>query len=245
MLSQNKSTKWFTLTETIIVCSLFAIMVLGILLAINRAYIFLDDTRLSVRASNLAREWLEMIYNIRDSKRREFPSEKDKRRLYYWPSNSRSDAQLFWPWIYILEEWVRGGSVVSSIEKLGSNEGLYTTEDEEIFYSVDGFFSDSYGTGREMARIMFTWTYHYLSWMEIATWNIEDMLWNWATYYRLLRVYGIYKKDEDDPDVEIVGDTLKKNWTPAEMRFCVKTFYDALWKWNAIELCSIMTNFKE
>jgi len=244
MLSQNKSTKWFTLTETIIVCSLFAVMVLGIILAINRAYIFLDDTRLSVRASNLAREWVEMIYNIRDSKWREFPSEKDKRWLYYWPSDSRSNTQLFWPWIYILEEWVRGGSVISNIEKLDSIDGLYTTEDEETFYSIDGFFSDSYGTGRERAKIMFTWTYNYLSWMEIATWNIEDMLWNWTTYYRLLRVYGIYKKNEDSA-LKPCSNSCLYDWTPAEMRFCVKTFYDALWKWNAIELCSIMTNFKE
>ena len=57
----------FTLAEVLIVCSIFAVMVIWIIFAINRAFLFMNNTRISVRASNFAREWVEMVYNIRDS----------------------------------------------------------------------------------------------------------------------------------------------------------------------------------
>ena len=69
MLSYYKNRKkWFTLVEVLFVCSVFAIMVVWIILAINRSYTFMNNTRLQVRATNFAREWVEMMFNIRDTK---------------------------------------------------------------------------------------------------------------------------------------------------------------------------------
>ena len=240
MVVLNKKKKWFTLVEALVVCSLFATMVLWIVLGINRAYMFLDNTRLSVRASNLAREWVEIVYNIRDSNWMQSPSEKDKMRLYLgW-----SQDHLFWPWIYVFEEGTGWNDLYNYVDKLGIYDSIINADDEETFYSVEGFFSGAYETAKNRAKITFNWTYDYLSWTEILTWNIEDLLWSWTIdFYRVVRVYGIYQKDNDNPDVEIVSDKNKQGWIPAEMRFCVKVFYDSLWKHNARELCSNMTNF--
>ena len=56
--------RWFTLVEVILVCTVFAILVSWIIVAISKAFNFMDNTRLSVRATNFAREWVEMMYNI-------------------------------------------------------------------------------------------------------------------------------------------------------------------------------------
>jgi hypothetical protein len=56
-----------------------------------------------------------------------------------------------------------------------------------------------------------------------------------------VRVFGVYKKDAENSSMELTNFT---DWTPAEMRFCVKVFYR--WNWeHSSELCSIMTNFME
>lgn len=237
MINLYKFRNWFTLAETMIVCSLFAIMVLWIILGINRAYLFLDDTRLSVRASNFAREWVETIYNIRDSHWRQAPSEKDKRRLYVW----WSENHIFEPWIYVLEQWI-DGDLFNYAYKLNRDDGINTLEDEDLFYSVDGFFSWAYDTAKDKARLTFTWNYYYLSWTDISTWSMSELLWSWADFYRVVRVYGIFCKDTADPNRT---NSCTKDSDPKELRFCVKVFYDSKWLQNARELCSIMTNFME
>jgi hypothetical protein len=78
-------------------------------------------------------------------------------------------------------------------------------------------------------------------------WNIEDVLiWNWLKYYRVVRVFGVYKKNTDRSDDVIKNNEteLLSNWTPAEMRFCVKVFYVSQWK-HSSEICGVMTNFME
>jgi hypothetical protein len=57
-------------------------------------------------------------------------------------------------------------------------------------------------------------------------------------------VFGIYKKDVDNSNTVASADEMK-DWTPVEMRFCVKVFYDFNWWRHSSELCSIMTNFME
>ncbi len=75
------------------------------------------------------------------------------------------------------------------------------------------------------------------------TWSIKELLWSETDFYRLVRVYGTYKKDTSNVS-DTVASTDMRNATPKELRFCVKVFY----RTNAphtSELCSIMTNFEE
>jgi hypothetical protein len=219
--------KWkkaFTLAEVIIVCALFSLMVIWIMVAINRAFIFLDNTRLSVRATNLAREWVEMMYNLRDSNRRKYSWERDRNRLNAWLVGSIN------PWIYTINEtWNSNGDYFIYLSGL-------SVSDIETFYSVDWFFSDAFSGQRISSKLDFTGTYSYYSWWIILTWwSIKDLVQvDGLEFYRIARVFGI----EDKPSP---GCTNK---CPQEMRFCVKVFYESQWQ-HASELCSIMTNFME
>lgn len=249
MINLKQKKHAFTLAEVIIVCSLFAVMVIWIIFAINRSFVYLDNTRLSVRATNLAREWVEMVYNRRDSNRRKCSGNKDKTWLYVWGSKECSDissADMLRPWTYTIKEWE------ANWDKFIYLEGLDPISDPTVDpYEIEGFFSSAYSTQREASEIIFTGNYSYYSWWALHTWwKVSDLLAvSWLKFYRIVRVYGVYKKNVDSPDSWIGGPSYNysaKSWEPEEMRFCVKVFYTAsLWWQHAVELCSIMTNFQE
>ena len=228
MINFKAKKNWFTLAETIIVCSLFAVMVIGIIFGINRAFVFLNNTRLQVMATNFAREWVEMVYNIRDTNWRKYPWDKDVHWMDSW------SWYILTPWIYIIKEWTTWSSNDSYVyaENITNNTG---------FYEMEGFFDDSNSSLKEKSMLIFTWSYSYNSGWEIVVWNMEELMnWFWTNFYRILRVYWVYKKDEPTPSVSTTSYTTSE---PKELRFCVKVFYEwSTWK-HAKELCSIMTNF--
>lgn len=240
---------WFTMLELIFVCVVFAMLVSGIILAINRTYIFMNNTKIQVRATNLAREWMEMMFNIRDTNRRKCSWLKDKFWLYLGSGVDASQEEkcdvrngttdyIFQKWIYALKEWKNG-----SWDTFIYAETLADV-DEDKFYDLEWFFDDdeAYSKARSWAMIIFTWTYAYLSWNVPQVWDISDLLWDWVEFYRIARVYGIYDKTATTPDMEATELT---NSSPKEMRFCVKVFYRNLATPHSTELCSIMTNFME
>ena len=127
MLSWKKNA--FTLAETIIVCSIFAIMVIWIILWINRAFFFMNNTRVLVRATNFAREWVEMVYNIRDTNRRKYSWEKDKHRLDAW-----TGSKLLTWWIYIIREWITWANNDSYIYADYLTWNTYFYDDMDVFF---------------------------------------------------------------------------------------------------------------
>ena len=232
MLKLKRKKNAFTLVETLIVASLFAVMVLWIIFWINRAFAFMNNTRVLVRATNFARQWVEMVYNLRDTNRRKHSWERDKYWIYAgtWEENLTS-------WIYTIEEWIEGGDTYIYAHKLSIN-----SDNKESFYEIDWFFNDANSELRNKSRINFPWTYEYYSGGTIATWNMEDLLW-WSgiEFYRVLRVYWVYCKNSDEPNqTDCTNDS-----DPKELRFCVKVFYTYNGWHHASELCSIMTNFME
>ena len=240
MTMLNKKIRSFTLAETILVCSIFVVFVLWIILWINRAFAYMNNTRVLVRATNFAREGVEMVYNLRDTNRRKCSGNRDATRLYRWWDydycSDTEDGNLLTEWLYTIKEWkTMGGDSYIYAE--------YLTGGSDDFYSLEWFFNESSQSEREDAKITFSWAYSYYSWGVIATWNLEDLLkWTGIEFYRILRVFGVYKKDTTDPQKWTTSYT---NSDPKEMRFCVKVFYEFNGWHHASELCSIMTNFME
>ena len=230
--------KAFTLVEVVIVCTIFAIMVVWIILWINRAFLFMNNTRVLVRATNFAREGVEMVYNLRDTNRRKYSGEKDK----HWMDAGTWNLTLK-SWIYVIKEWITwtNNDIYVYADKLDISDSNI-----ENFYDLEWFFTDSNQPYRDSSKIEFTWNYSYYSWGVIATWNLEDLLW-WSgiEFYRILRVYGIYCKKSDEPDQLVSPNYCKEDTDPKELRFCVKVFYEFNGSHHASELCSIMTNFME
>jgi len=238
----------FTLAEVIVVCSLFAVMVIWIIFAINRTFIFMDNTRLAVRASNLARWWVELMYNLRDSNWRKCSWYRDKTRLYVWwqaACDSIGASDLLSGWVYAIKQstWGTLWDTYIYVERLPVQNS-----DVDTFWDVDWFFSDAYSWVRLSNKLDFTWTYLYYSWnannnlSELVTWNLADLLEiNWLEFYRILRVYWVFCKNSSDAH----DTTCSNDSDPKEMRFCVKVFYKNVQWQHASELCSIMTNFME
>lgn len=245
MLSVLKNKKfWFTLIETVMVLSLFSLVVIGVIWAINRSYTFLSKTKLQVRATNLAREWVEQMFIIRNSNRRKWSWLKDKHWLDIDMTKDNTN-QIFESWLYSLVETdcTAWKCIIAEKRDIG---GLSI----ETCYSEDNFFSTYCNNIREKTKVIFTWTYTYLSWddekgFDSVTGDIATLLWWETDFYRLVRVFWRYKKDETNPDASINSDNDVTKWDPAEMRFCVKVFYGNWVDPYAVELCSIMTNFEE
>ena len=238
-LKNNK--KWFTLVETILVCSIFAIMVVWIIAAINRSYIFMDNTRLQVRATNYAREWVEMMFNIRDTNRRRKAWDKDACRLVKNIDVDNPCDNFFSTWLFTLEKWVNGSwdmYFYASWINLGSLE-------------IDEAYGDNFWAHLDDAnwlkdsKITYTWTYSIMERgyndderkAEFKTGqNIENLLWDGVEFYRLLRVYWVYDKTDGATDAKLAQ----------EMRFCVKVLYRSSGgDGHSVELCSLMTNFED
>ena len=58
---------WFTFIEVIIAITVFAIGVLAVLRLITQNLVTLDITQMRTNATFLAKEWIELVYNMRDS----------------------------------------------------------------------------------------------------------------------------------------------------------------------------------
>ena len=134
----------------------------------------------------------------------------------------------------------------------GENCGLFKT-----YESADSFFQSIEkdqrircltGLYERYWRMTYSWTYLYYSWGVLLPGDIGDLFrWN-IEFYRIVSFYGAFNKITWRPynSVEDAGGTGKlADWTPVEMRFCVKVFYRNNWNAHKKELCSIMTNFME
>ena len=209
----------------------------------------MNNTKVQIRATNLTREGMEMMFNIRDTNRRKCSWKTDQFWLYLGSGDTAANEEMcdsnkiFQKWVYTIKEWVKNWERVIYAEKLANIDDDYKIEK---FYSLDGdwFFKDDsdFNNARNKALVTFTWTYKYLSWGVSVTWSIAELLWEWVEFYRVVRIYGIYNKISNN----LITDVSElKNSTPKEMRFCVKTFYKmGVWD-HSSELCSIMTNFME
>jgi hypothetical protein len=238
MLSKllNKKKNWFTLIELLLVCSAFAILVSGVIIAINRAYAFMNDTKIRVRASNFAREWVEIMFNIRDTNWRRHSGERDANRL----NTSLTWDNTFEEWLYVLKEWITGsGDKYFYADKVNDLSDVTSEE-----YYSDSWF---WGYDRQEWRMEFEWDYNYMEYVDDGwvprTWSIQDVLFNETEFYRLVRVFGIYCKEEEGTNITV--DSCSNDSAPKEMRFCVKVFYTHDATRSSSELCSVMTNFME
>ena len=239
MLISQRKKNWFTLAEIVVICTLFSIIIVWVIVAINRAFVFIDNTRLAVRATNFAREGVEIMYNIRDTNWRRHSWDRDKYWFNTWEMNwinCKSENKDFEDKIYILKKWENCG-----------DEYNYATEESDLLYDDETFWNTNSDSKRSDAKISIDGDYAYASKDEdgnrdIGTGDINELLWD-TEFYRLVKVYGIYCKGNNSNSD---SDTCKNNNTgPKEMRFCVKVFYrSANWK-HSKELCSIMTNFME
>jgi len=95
--------KAFTLIEMILALTVFSLFVVGIVLAVNNGYRYVENAKLQTMSINLAREGVEMVYTLRDTNRRRHSGEKDKYWLMANPFDTNTSARTLFVGNYSLE----------------------------------------------------------------------------------------------------------------------------------------------
>ena len=143
--------KGFTLLEVIIALSLFEIVMIGVIMAVSRAYAYVQSTKIQVMAVNLAREGVELMYTIRDTNRRKQSAQKDKYWLLTDPmtlKNELSNAPLISSGVYVLDFKSSSGQEYPSLS------GILLPNDIDI----EDFYNEfnKYTGDQEIWRMPFT-----------------------------------------------------------------------------------------
>lgn len=221
---------WFTLFEVLFMVIIISVGILWILVALNNGFAFLQRSREKTIAINLAREWIEAVYQIRDSNRKRRGWKKENCRLKANPLLTSPDCEL--------DPWMTAG-YYTLIQA--------TTGQQEYF-----FLSGSYATGVEFSGGADTWDFDF-SLCENSDNTRSACPGSQAQskeglFFR--QIHGIWLFQKDSPEIgghEIVctdwsSAALCGNASPKEFRFCSEVYYIGIGQWK-VTLCGMLTNF--
>lgn len=219
----NPQKKWFTLMEILIIIIIVSVGIVTVILALNGWNTYLQKSREKIIATNLAREWVEEIINIRNSNRRKNAGKKEETRLKTNPMSD--DTTRFWSGIYVILVWNSDGQKYFywSWVDFDFNPNWWLTNNNKLFSLCQ------YTGGREACP-------------GNPPNSVE------GKFFRRVRGLGLYEKNSLNTwwTAIICTDWSDCNTTNAkEFRFCVVVDYigqKSIWK---TELCSVLTNFKE
>lgn len=229
-MKNNNSLRWFTLIEIVFVVVLIAVWLMSIITAMDYGLKNVWIARQRVIAINLAREWIESVYQIRDTNRLSWSSQKDECWLKINPLSDDDCNQ---------DSWMQSG-----------------------YYALNTFVS----WGQQ---------FFYLTWwdwtpLDLSDWiNTGDMKysmcendWTWLActgtsydwqtrYFRQIQGLWLFLKNSDTVGWDYIDC---EKWAETafncsgndakEFRFCSKVSYIGETNWD-IELCGLMTNFKD
>ncbi len=234
----SKNNDAFTLIEMLMVIVVVSIWIISIMSVINYWQRYVWQIRQDVIASNLAREWAELVFNIRDTNWERWSGRRDQCWLLEDPSIEDPSIDDSWcesmPWIkawaYVLSwqtptDWEQIYNYLSWV-----NEGLdlsdWITDDDRTFALC---------SNEDASR----WT--------PCPWD-DNPSPEWS-FFRMIDIKWLYDKKEGSTlDCDRWNDT---DWawndcsdpTAKELRFCSVVEY--VWHWQGkVELCTSMTNFK-
>lgn len=144
-MMMNKISRAFTLIEMVLALTVFSLFVVGVLMAVNNGYRYVENAEMQTMAVNLAREGVEMMYTIRDTNWRNHSGEKDKYWLLADPFNKSNTASLITEGYYYLKMKTNEGQVYPSLQKCtdnGCSSDLYENFVKYLSSSGSGFKVD-------------------------------------------------------------------------------------------------------
>ena len=223
----------FTIWEVLIIIVVISVGLLSVLVVLTNWMTYVQKTRQKVIALNLAREWMEAIYQIRDTNRTRRAWVKDQCRLKRDPLTDEWSSRC------IDDEWIRTGSYVLQRFITGWQEYFALTW--RTFTWID--FSNGVDSG----------DYQFSLCQESGFWyscmGTESVTSEWK-YFREIEWLWLFLKDESQTWwVQITcssgaGPDLNCWTTRAqEFRFCSKVAYVGNGTWE-VKLCWVLTNFK-
>lgn len=250
-LSHKK--KWFTMIEVLIVIILVSTTFMWIISATISTTNYLTATRQKVTALNLAKEWIEIMYNIRNTNWKRRYNQKDENWLKKDPFDTTSEEKDTWihewRWIIKAQTWESNNKYFSleNVEETGNLLKVETEMQRDISILRnkiinENFLNDDYKLHLLNGKRYNNKDLDNFTWENIAVWS----------YYRYIAVDWLYLKGWTTNEKKL---TCKKandisEWitcwdkSAKELRFCSIVIYTSPKFW-AVQICSIMTNFEE
>lgn len=232
MIIANK--KAFTLIELIIAIALIGVAIVGILRLLQEWLRFVDRTRQDVVAINLARQWVEAMFTIRNTNWRTWAGKKESCRLLTdtfsnYPSLDCENRDWMWSWFYVLNDGLRENQHYFILSGASSR----------LLDLTDWLQSDE-----EQYALCQSWL-----WRETCPWQVWTGS-EWQFYRQVVGLW-LYRKDVNTPwwdfiqcdNGSAVDQSSRPCWDwPKEYRFCVRVASFKQWA-HLVEQCSVMTNF--
>lgn len=226
--------KGFTIREILIVIVVLSIGLLSVVVVLTDGMGYVQKTRQKVIALNLAREWMEAVYQIRDTNRMRRAWVKDSCWLKINP---------------LLDEW---GSDCFT-DDLRFTSGAYVLQrswiDEQYYFTLTGPFVWVNLTDRtiDSGDLNFSLCQQSGYWYP-CPWVLPTT--NEGKYFRQIEWRWLYLKDmpatwwnEIICTWSLGPDVNCNNTRAKEFRFCSKVVYMGI-DIGEVELCGVITNFK-
>jgi len=225
------SKRAFSLLEVMIVVYLVSVGILWLIVALNKGLWFVQQTREKVLSVNLAKEWMEQMFNIRDTNRVRRAGQKEE----CWLKEDPLDATNWNPRCSD-DAWMQSGTYAIVSRNLEGQE-YFALSGYSIWLDIDDDIQAS-DLNYALCKQNDMWT--------SCPWVVPSES-EWR-YFRQVTIKGLYDKSADVPwwlllDCDNWEDNpVCSNGEARELRFCVEVAYVGRTK-GSIELCGLMTNF--
>ena len=223
----------FTIREVLVVVVVISVGLLSVVVVLTNGMKYVQKTRQKVIAINLAREWMEAVYQIRDTNRTRWAWVKDQCRLKINPlvndqsSDSCNDDLRFTSWSYVLQRLMTG---------------------DQTYFALTGVLLSwiDFSDGIDSSDYAFSLCQQSGYW--------DSCIWNQTTtsewkYFREIQWLWLYLKDVSVTWWAAIVCTWGLDricwWDRAkEFRFCSKVAYigDGT---GEVKICGVITNFKK
>ena len=243
--------KWFTMIEVLVVIMLVSTTFMGIITWVISTTNYLTSIKQRVTALNLAKEWVEIMYNIRNTNWRRWWNQKDATRLKKNPlieeheGNIREDEWIH-EWRRIIKAATTWENKYFSLIKIGSTWSM--ANENELQRNPLKLKNEIYWES------LLNWEYkmHFLSGQRYNNQDLdnfdgeEKVMWD---YRRYIAIDGLYRKS-NNKKITCTKANDTNEWitcwddSAKELRFCSVVIYSRPKFWT-VAICSIMTNFEE
>ena len=224
-----KKIKAFTMVEILIISILIAVWLFTISDAIRHAKLVNQRVSQSVIANQLATEWVELVYQLRNT---------NFLKYYYWTDHEKTKLNSC-------------RLALSNFSSCDINNNSATMSGW-FYYISTGTITDPKGiqtcSSTDCSEIIQDqYAVCLNSWVRVpcpqwhSAWNDESKYWR---FYRMIEWQWIYDMSQNTTWWQIIQNNNISNIDTQEYRFCSRVARIWWQDWE-IEICSTMTNFAE
>ncbi len=220
----------FTIREILVIIVVISVGLLSVVVVLTNGMTYVQKTRQKVIALNLAREWMEAVYQIRDTNRTRRAWVKDACRLKINP--------LVYEWAPRCIDDTRFTSGAYALQRL--------TADGQEYFALTGPFA-----GIDLWNGLDSGDYNFSLCQQSGlryscTWTLPTT--SEGKYFREIEWLWLYLKDVSTTWWNLITCTwwtAPDCWTnrAKEFRFCSRVVYigDST---GEVKICGVITNFK-